>query len=423
MALISQDFNLAKNSTMRFSLSQKILGLFILGMSSGLPAVLIGSTLQAWFTYSGASLISIGFLSLIGLPYTYKFLWSFFLDRFDLNIYKISQHRAWILLAQFILIFLLFLLANFSPSTQPKLLAGLALVIAFISATQDIASSGYLVDIGKDQSGPSAASFITGYRISMIIAGALALILADHLGFKITYQIMSSLMFLFFILNLLFIPNPTHETLRPKNIKQAITEPFLNFFKKYPVKISILILLLLFFYKLGNAFLFTFNTVFLLRILHFSLTDLALANKIMGLSAALLGGVIAGLWMRKLSLFQALLIFGLIQALANLGYVLLAFIGGTHFDLMASVLFIEYFCSALGSTAFIALTMHLCDLKYSASQYALLNSLESVGTVYLGPIAGFLLVGLKISWPEFYLLSFLLCIPGLVLVLILKKYF
>lgn len=414
---------------MRFLLSQKILGLFILGLSSGLPAVLIGSTLQAWFTQSGSSLISIGFLSLIGLPYTYKFLWSFVLDRFDLNFYKISRHRSWVLLTQFFLIFLLFLLANFSPSTQPKLLAGLALIIAFISATQDIASAGYLVDIGKDlnsknnSSGLSAAGFITGYRIAMIIAGALALILADHLGFKITYQIMSSFMLLFFILNLCFIPNPDHKTPRPKNIKQALTEPFLNFFQKYPLKISILILLLLFFYKLGDAFLLSFNTVFLLRVLHFSLTDLALANKIMGLIAALLGGLVAGFWMRKLTLFQALLIFGLIQACANLGYVLLAWIGHPSFNLMASVLFIEYFCSALGSTAFIALTMHLCDLKYSASQYALLNSFESFGRVYLGPIAGFLLVGLKISWPEFYFLSFILCFPGLFLVLVLKRYF
>jgi len=403
--------------------SRKLLSLFILGMSSGLPAVLIGSTLQAWFTQSGSSLLILGFLSLIGLPYTYKFLWSFLLDRFNLNFYKISQHRSWILLTQFILIFLLFLLANFSPSSQPKLLASLALIIAFVSATQDIASSGYLVDIGKNHSGPSAASFITGYRISMIIAGALALILADHLGFKITYQIMSSLMLVFFILNILIIPNPVQQTQRPHNIKKAITEPFLNFFQKYPVKISLSLLALLFFYKLGNAFLLTFNTVFLLRVLHFSLTDLALANKIMGLIAALLGGLAAGFWMRKLSLFQALLLFGLIQAFANLSYVFLAWIAHPSFNLMASVLFIEYFCSALGSTAFIALTMHLCDLKYSASQYALLNSLESFGTVYLGPIAGFLLASLKISWPEFYFLSFILALPGVFLVFLLKKYF
>ncbi len=402
----------------RQSLTRKSLALLILGFASGLPFCLIGSTLQAWYTEAGLSLVGIGLLSLIGQPYAYKFFWSPLMDRYIPPF--LGRRRGWILLTQIALVFLLFFISAFSPNSSPKALAALAVIIAFCSASQDISISAYLVDVCDQtkEKGLGAASFVIGYRISMILSGAMALILAQHLGFQDAYMIMSGVMFLALILTFI-APEPLASP-PPKTLKAAIREPFLEFFSRFKISTALALLFVLIFYKLGDAFLLSFNTTFLLRGLGFSLTQVALANKIVGVIAAILGGIVAGFWMKRLSLFQALLIFGCIQALANLGYVLLAMMGH-RLGFMMVTLFIEYFCSALGSTAFIALTMSLCNRQYSAAQYALLNAMESLGRIYVGPIAGILLV--SIGWVDFYWVSFFLAWPGIGLIILLRKNF
>lgn len=396
-------------------MTRKSIALLILGFASGLPFSLIGSTLQAWYTEAGLSLLGIGLLSLIGQPYAYKFIWSPLMDRYIPPF--LGRRRGWILITQIGLVCLLFLISGLSPEQHPKALAFLAVIIAFCSASQDISISAYLVDVcdQNKEKGLGAASYVIGYRLSMILSGAVALILAQHLGFQKTYQIMSGVMFLALILTFL-APEPIFSA-PPRTLKQALIEPFRDFFSRYSVSTVLGLLALLVFYKLGDAFLLSFNTAFLLRGLSFSLTEVAFANKIMGVIAAILGGLVAGFWMKKLSLYQALLIFGVIQAFSSLGYVVLAYYGH-HLGLMMASLFIEYFCSALGSTAFLAFTMSLCNQHYSAAQYALLNALESLGRIYVGPIAGIALSYL--NWVDFYWVSFLLAWPGVLLVFVLK---
>jgi len=396
------------------------LSILILGLSSGLPLVLIGSTLQAWFTEAHQSLLDIGFLSLVGIPYTYKFIWAPLLDFYIPPF--LGQRRGWIVIFQIFLLILFLNLSFLNPSQHAFLMGLTAFIIAFCSASQDVSISAYLVDIKnktQDQ-GLIASAYIIGYRLAMILSGAGALILAQRIDFNHAYQIICC--FALIILSTTFFIQEPLSHKKPISLKNSITQPFLNFFKKYPKKIILLFLLILIFYKFGEAFLFSFNTTFLIRGLHYSLTQIALANKILAVGTAIIGSLLAGLLLRKISLFQGLILFGVLQALSNLSYVLLAYLGPNHFYFLLGAIFVEYFSGALASTAFLALTLHLCDKTYAATQYALLNALESLGRVYIGPAAGFILTYFSLSWVNFYWLSFLLAWPALLLIIPVRKY-
>jgi PAT family beta-lactamase induction signal transducer AmpG len=394
-------------------LNPRIMAVFFLGFSSGLPLVLIGSTLQAWYTEAGVSIVTIGALSLVGTPYVWKFLWAPLMDAFSLS--KNSRRRGWILATQLSLYAALLVIATQNPQSHPVLVAMIALAIAFFSASQDVAIDAYRTDVlHPDERGIGAAYFTTAYRISMLVAGGLGLVLADHLGWRATFQIMAVLMALSTIVTH-FAPEPEDDERTPKNLLAAVVESFGDLLKRESIGWILLFIVL---YKFGDAFASSLITNFLLKGLGFTLTNIGIVFKTVSLFATIAGAFVGGILLIRLSLFRALLLFGLAQAFSTLTFMLLA-MAGKNFTLMVISITIENFCSAMGTTAFLAYLMSLCNHRYSATQFACLSALSAVGRVFLGPFAG--VMQLHWGWINFYAWSFILSFPGLLLLLYLRK--
>jgi PAT family beta-lactamase induction signal transducer AmpG len=394
-------------------LNPRMLAITCLGFASGLPLALTSSTLQAWFTQAGVSITTIGVLSLIGMPYVWKFLWAPLMDRF--TVLGSSRRRGWILLTQLALCTTLFCLATFNPAQQPGLMGLVALLVAFFSASQDVAIDAYRTDVlPADERGIGSAYFIFAYRIAMLVAGGVVLVIADHAGFKVAYQIMAITIALCTIATY-FAPEIKHEVLPTHNIFATIKESFVDLLSRDSIG---LLLLFVVFYKLGDALATSLITNFILHGLGFSLTQLGIAYKTVSLIATLAGAFTGGALLVKLRLYRSLLLFGLAQALSTLTFMALA-LAGKNFSLMVASVFIENFCSGMGTTAFVAFLMSLCHMRYTATQYACLSALASVGRVFLGPVAGVMVVHL--GWVAFFAWSFVLSFPGLMLLMLLRK--
>lgn len=396
-------------------INRKFISIFILGFASGLPLALTSSALQAWFTGANASIVAIGFLGLLGQPYVYKFLWSPLIDRYVIPI--LGRRRGWVAVMQVLLIITIASMALYSPGEQPWTLAILGLGVALFSATQDVALDAYRTDVLlPDERGVGAASWVGGYRIAMLISGGVGFIVADSIGWPRTYLLMALLMCIGLVTTV-FSPSEANGQIAPKSLYDAVIEPFKNLWDRLPF---IWICLFIILYKLGDAFALTLTTPFLLRGLHFSLTDIGLVVKGVGLLATLIGVFLGGSLMNKLGMFRALLFFGILQAISNLCFMILAMVGH-NITLMTVSIFIEQLCGGLGTAAFLSFLMLLCDHRYTATQFALLSALSAVGRVFVGPFAGIMVA--HIGWISFYFGTFLFALPGLlVLVIIRLKY-
>lgn len=393
--------------------NRRILTVLFLAFSSGLPLALTGSTLQAWFTEAGVSLIAIGALSLVGIPYVWKFLWAPVMDRFVPPWW--GRRRGWICITQVALCATLFFLAQMNPAISPKAIGLLALLIAFLSASQDIAIDAYRADILlPEERGLGAAVTIFAARIAILLSGGLALIFADHFGWRLTYELMAVLIGLSTVATYLG-PETSKVIQPPKTFFAAVIEPFRDLLQRDGIW---LILLFVVFYKMGDALALSLMSNFLLKELGFSLTDVGIAYKTMGLFATILGAFAGGILLTRLNIYWALLLFGLAQAFSNLMFMLLAYVGKNYF-LMASAIFIESFCSGMSTAALLAFLMGLCHQQYSATQYALLSALFSIGRVFLGPLAAFMVA--KLGWISFYFWSFALCFPGIILLSLIRN--
>jgi MFS transporter, PAT family, beta-lactamase induction signal transducer AmpG len=393
-------------------ITPRLFATLLLGFSAGLPLALIGSTLQAWFTEAHVSLVAIGTLSLVGIPYTLKFLWAPFLDYF--RVPWCAQRQGWVLLMQGGLAILLFILAQLNPASQAVTMSLLAICIAFFSASQDIAIDAYRTEVLQPKErGVGAAYYIFSYRIASLLSGGIALICADYIGWKATYEVMAIL--------LLLAMWPTYKAPSPAEIMDVSSGFFSHLIAslRHLLQRESVVLLLLFiiFYKLGDAFALSLMTNFLLHGLGFSLTEVGLAYKSISFIATVLGAVLGGILLTRWSMYRALLWLGCAQACSNLGFALLALIG-KDFLFMTLSLFIENFCSGLSTAALLAFMMSLCHHCYTASQFALLSAIASLGRVFLGPIAAFV-VG-RVGWVQFYFLSFILCFPGIIFLMLLK---
>ncbi len=394
-------------------MSPRLIAVMLLGFASGLPLALTGSTLQAWMTEANVSLAAIGALSLVGIPYTLKFLWAPLLDYFRIPV--LGLRRGWIMLTQACLILALVLLAGIHPEQQPGLIYSLALVIAFFSASQDVAIDAYRADVLKvDERGLGAAYSVFAYRIAMLFSGGVALIMAANLGWHTTYLIMAIVLSLTMV-GTYFAPRVNEVRLANGGMLKAMMQGFWNLLQREKIVLLLLFLLL---YKIGDALALQLMTNFLLHGLGFSLTEVGLAYKIVSFAATISGAFIGGLILTRLPIFNGLLFFGLLQALSNLMFVVLA-LYGKHFFLMASAIFIENFCSGLSTAALIAFMMSLCDHRFTATQFALLSAVTSLGRVFLGPLAAFMVM--KLGWVEFYCWTVVLSFPGLLLLLFLKN--
>lgn len=388
--------------------------MLVLGFASGLPLALTSGTLQAWATVEGVPLQQIGFLTLVGTAYTLKFLWAPFVDRYVPPL--LGRRRGWMLLTQLLLAVAIMAMGALSPSSSLQPLALLAVAVAFLSATQDIAFDAYCTDVlRKEERGAGAAIKVMGYRLAMIVSGGLALILADQwIGWGNTYVLMGGLMLLC-ALATLWAPEPEHVASAPRNLRAAVGEPLREFFTR---RGALAVLLLIVLYKLGDAFAGALSTTFLIRGAGFSPTEVGTVNKVLGLAATIVGALAGGSVMSRWGLYRSLMAFGLLQAVSNLAYWLIA-ISPKNLWLMATGVGIENLCGGLGTASFVGLLMALCRQRFSATQFALLSALSAVGRTYLaGPLTPPLVDSM--GWPGFFLLTVVIALPGLVLLKLLR---
>jgi MFS transporter, PAT family, beta-lactamase induction signal transducer AmpG len=391
--------------------SRKMAALLLLGFSSGMPLFLVGTgkAFQAWMTKEGVDLGTIGLFSLVGLPYSLKFLWSPLLDRFALPF--LGRRRGWLIAIQVALLVAIALMSLQQPKQALQLLAINAVLVAFLSATQDIVADAYRTDVLEQlEMGAGAAVFVLGYRVALLVTGALALILADRIPWTSVYLLMAACMAVG-ILGTLFAPEPKEIIRPPESLAEAVILPFGEFFQRKGVVQAVLILLFIVLYKFGDGFLAIMSTPFLLKT-GFTQTDIGAITGGVGLIATIMGTLVGGSLMSKLGINRSLWIFGGLQALSNVSYFMLAQVGKNYQALLITIN-VENFCGGLGTAAFVAFMMSLCNQRFSATQYALLSSFMAVSRDILVSPAGS--VAKSTGWPLFFLISIFAALPGLAL--------
>jgi PAT family beta-lactamase induction signal transducer AmpG len=389
--------------------NRRVAPLLALGFASGLPLALTTGTLQAWATVDGVSLQAIGFLTLVGSAYTLKFLWAPVMDRYTPPL--LGRRRGWMVLTQILLAFAIMAMGALSPRESLLPLALIAVFVAFCSSSQDIAFDAYRTDVLRnDERGAGAAISVLGYRLAMLVSGGLALVIADSwLGWGPTYVVMGALMGLSVVATLL-APEPDHPAGAPRTLGEAVTGPLKEFFSREGA-LTLLVLIVL--YKLGDAFAGSLSTTFLIRAAGYSATEVGTINKLLGLGATIIGALSGGALLARIGLFRSLMLFGILQAVSNLGFWLIA-VSSKNIVLMAAAVGVENLCGGLGTAAFVALLMGLCDRRFSATQFALLSALSAVGRTYLaGPLAPPLVE--SYGWPTFFMLTVAIGLPGLAL--------
>jgi len=396
------------NNYLRIFTQRNAALLLLLGFASGLPLALTSGTLQAWMTVENVDLKTIGFFSLVGQAYVFKFLWSPMMDRYTPPF--LGRRRGWLLISQLLLIAGIVAMGFMEPSRNLTMLAALAVLVAFCSASQDIVFDAWKTDVlPAEERGSGAAITVLGYRLAMLVSGGLALWLADrYLGWQATYWLMA-LMMVPGVIATLCASEPTDAIPKPRSLEQAVMEPLRDFFNRNN---AWLILSLIVLYKLGDAFAASLTTTFLIRGVGFDAGEVGLVNKTLGLLATIIGALYGGVLMQRLTLFRALMIFGILQAVSNLGYWILS-VTDKQMLSMASAVFVENLCGGMGTAAFVALLMTLCNKSFSATQFALLSALSAVGRVYVGPVAGWFVE--LWGWPTFYAFSVVAALPGLLL--------
>ena len=400
--------------TLKSLANRRIAAVALLGFASGLPLALTGGTLQAWMAVEGVDLKTIGFFSLVGLPYAFKFFWAPLLDRYALPF--LGRRRGWILCTQFALIGLIILLGLTSPKDTPLLVALLALFLTFTSASQDIVIDAYRTDILREKErGLGAAVSVTGYRIAMLVSGALALILAGPLGWRLTYLLMAGVMLVGTVATI-FGPEPEEMVRPPESLKEAISGPLTEFFAR-PAAWGFLALIIL--YKIGDAFAGSLTTAFLIRGPGFSIGEVGAINKGLGLIATILGALYGGVMLARMGLYRSLMIFGILQAISNLSFMVLAYVGKVYSMMVAAVAF-ENLAGGMGTAAFVAFLMALCDHRYTATQFALFSALASLGRIFVGPPSGYL--SHEVGWVIFFFVTFLAALPGLALLYKMRRH-
>ncbi len=386
-----------------------MVALLLLGFASGLPLYLSDRTLQAWMTVEGIDLKTIGLFSLVALPYSLKFLWAPFLDRFIPPF--LGRRRGWLVIAQVLLVVAIAAMSLQSPKQAIDLLAANALAIAFFSATQDIAADAYRTDVlEQPELGAGAAIFVLGYRIALLLTGALALRLADQMPWNSVYLVLAAVMSISILFSI-FAPEPVLQVKPPSNLAEMVIQPFQEFFGRSGWLRGGLILLFIMLYKLGDVFVSKMATPFLLQT-GFTQTAIGDIQGGMGLIATIVGTLVGGALLSRIGINRSLWVFGGLQAISNLAYFALAQVGQNYMGLVLAVN-IENFCGGLGTAAFLGFLMSLCNQRFSATQFALLSSFMAVSRDLLGASTG--QIADQTGWPAFFLLSAIVAIPGLLL--------
>jgi len=415
---------------------RRILAILFLGFSSGLPLALTGQTLSAWLKEDGVSLTAIGLFAAIGTPYALKFLWAPAMDRLPIGwlTRRFGRRRGWLLLTQAVLILATLALAQTDPVQALGTTAVIALIVAFASASQDIVIDAYRVEIlDDDQLAAGAAVYVYGYRIAMLVSSAGALALAEFVGWSMTYTIMAGFLVVG-VVTVLLNPEPkavisadfkdraaraaawgAARPHLPKSLGAAaaflqtgVVGPFAEFMKR-PGWVPVLAFVMV--YKLGDSLAGVMTTPFLLDI-GFTKLEIAGVSKVFGFWATLLGLGLGGWLMQASGLVRALWICGVLQLLSNFMFAVQAVVG-TDISVLAATIGLENLAGGMGTAVFVAYLSSLCNLSYTATQYALVSSFMAVARTWLSASSGYFAV--QFGWFDFFVFTAVAALPGLAL--------
>ncbi|WP_306603071.1 MFS transporter [Azonexus sp.] len=475
----------------------RLFAILLLGFASGLPLALTGQAMQAWLTIDGLDLATIGFFGLVGVPYTFKFLWAPLMDRFEPPL--LGRRRGWLVLTQLALAALLWWMARLSPSATPQMFAIAAVLVAFLSASQDVVVDAYRTDLlPEEERGLGASVHVFAYRLAMILSGGISLVWAGQWqSWPRVYETMAAIMLVCGVLSLFMLPrvsatlkplasDPKRELLgfaamlggvvvgywlarqllillglNPDDSNRwiqllfvlgeiALALPLAAWAAKragfetlnrslssyFAQQGAAAFLALIILYKLGDAFAGSLTTPFLIKGMGFAQEEVGIANKVIGIWLTIFGAFVGGLIMTRLALYRSLLLFGILQLVSNFGFYLLAQLGKgawgevmmPAFDwgivslaqpaaldcLLLVVIAGENISGGMGTVAFVALLMGLCNQRFTATHYAMLSAFAAVGRIYVSPLSGVLSV--SIGWPAFFLFSIVVAVPGVVMV-------
>jgi len=377
-----------------------------LGFSSGVPLYLTGSTLSAWLATEGISTKAIGLFSLVALPYNLKWLWAPVLDRYSLPF--LGRRRGWMLLFQFLLVASIVLLGAVNATVNITTGALVAIGVAFFSASQDVLVDAYRTDLlDTAERGKGGAAYVTGYRIAMILASTGALLMADQMSWRYVYWILASLLSVGMVATIFAPKLPVVAP--PRTLALAVVQPLAEFFQRRGALVALFFVML---YKLGDYVAMYMIPTLLLKELKFGLTEVALLQKFIGISATIVGAAAGGILVDRIGIRKGLLYFGIAQALANIGYVFLA-MAGRDYNLLVAAIAIDNVCNGLGAAAFVAYLMSMCHHKYSAAQHALLASAMTVVARMVTASSGWVIE--DVGWAVFFALTIVASVPALIL--------
>lgn len=401
-----------KTSVLRQIFSKKMAICIITGFGSGMPLFVLLNLLSAYLAKEGLNLKVIGAMSLIMFPYTWKFLWAPFVDRYTL--FKGGRRKSWMLVTALLLTIAIGLMGLTPPKESIAFISLIAFFVAFISATQDIVLDAYRREILTDNElGLGNSIFVNSYKVSSLVPGGLSLILADFIAWDMVF-IITALFMLPNVLLALFIKEP-QVSVKQRSLKEAVVDPFKEFIQRRGIKAALICVLFVFLYKLGDSMAVALATPFYID-LDYDLTTIGIVVKNVGLWSTVIGGLAGGVIMLKIGINRALWLFGLVQLVTILGFVLLAYMGrsGTPSILILStVVCAEFLGAGLGTAAFVSYIARETNPLYTATQIALLTSLSAVPRTFCNATTGFLVEAL--GWERFFMLCTVLAIPGMLL--------
>ena len=423
---------------------RRVLAILFLGFSSGLPLALTFGTLSLWLAEEGVTKTTIGLFALVGAPYTFKFLWAPLVDRLPIPLLTrwLGRRRGWAIFTQLALMAAIVGLGTTNPAENPALTALFALLVSFCSASQDIVIDAYRVEILDERRyGAGAAMIVLGYRIGMLVSGAGALYLASFFGWHLTYFVMAALMAVG-MMTVLLNPEPAGRESRESKVQEAkvaaflaarphlspragkalawlhgaVVAPFAEFMGRQG---WLLVLAFILLYKFGDALAGVMSNPFYVE-LGFSKIEIANISKAFGLAATIVGGIVGGLIVSRFGILKSLLYCGLLQAVSNLMFAILA-MAGHDLTLLTATIAIENLSGGMGTAAFVAYLSSLCNVAYTATQYALLSSFMAFGRTLLSSGGGWLAD--RVDWVEFFVLTTFAALPGLLLLIWMGRRF
>lgn len=389
----------------------RMLIIFLMGFSSGLPLALTGGTLKLWMRQDGVDLATIGFFSAVALPTSLKFLWAPFLDRYTPPL---GRRRGWIVIAQACLAASLLAISFVRPNEQRALLAVLAFLISFFACTQDIGLDAFRREfLSAEEFGFGTSLFITSYRLAMLVASSGALFLAAFFSWQVSYQIMAALVSVGFIATM-FAKEPVVEAQPPRTLFNAFIEPLKEYFsRKGAFWIAGFVLL----YKLGDAVALQMTMPFY-KDMGYTTEQIASVVKIAGIWATIVGGLVGGAIMIRIGINRSLFVFGILQGIAVLGFAWLT-VADHNLINLAVVVSAENFAIGMATAAYVAFMASMTNKRFSATQYALLSSLAMIPSTLVATPAGVLIEA--VGYFNFFVICTICAIPGLLMIPKLKK--